>query len=336
MSLLLEHVLRVNLYLQPVQFLLAIVTNLLNIRILSSRTLRSSPCTYYFLAYTVYSLVYTCFVCPTQFLRGYHIDWASGHLGCKIHFYALFVFPFQAKVMLLLASFDRYCSSSKSRQLHSTSTIRKAKTMIVMGSIFAAVYMSPMAMIYEWNEASQKCALRSNLLVHLYTGSQFTFYYILTPILMITLGLLTISNIRRQSIRARPKTPTTTCRRRTEGQLARMLLLQVGVHVILVLPFGVIYTINAFDPSTRTSDALAIKYILILWQQCDYFVSFFLYVFSASIYRQELFRLWRSFRGREEVSSTKLLIHRHTLLLTDFPPITASLVTRIRLNAVFV
>ena len=205
MSSFLEHVLRANLYLQPLQFLLAIITNLLNIRVFSSRTLRSSPCAYYFLAYAVYSIAYTCFACPTQFLRGYHIDWAREQLGCKLHFYALFVFPVQAKMMLLLASFDRYCSSSKSRELHSTSTIQTAKTRIVVGSILTAVYMSPMLLIYHWNGASQKCSPRSNSLVHIYTGSQVIFYYLLTPLLTMTFGLLTISNIRRQSIRARPK-----------------------------------------------------------------------------------------------------------------------------------
>jgi hypothetical protein len=79
--------------------------------------------------------------------------------------------------------------------------------------------------------------------------------------------------------------------RRTEGQLARMLILQVSVHLVLTTPFGVTYTMNALIPSTRTPDILAIRYILVIWQQCDYFLSFFLYVFSGRVYRKQLLRI---------------------------------------------
>ena len=267
--------------------------------ILSSRVLRSSPCTHYFLAYAIFSIIYTCLACPTQFLRGYSIDWANERVGCKIHFYFLFVVPVQAKVMLLLASFDRYCSSSRSCQFSVESTIRTARISIVVGSIFTSVYMSPMLFIYHWNEESKTCTLRSNTLIYIYICSQIIFYYILTPLLMTVFGVFTILNIRHQSIRAKLMTPALR-HRRNEGQLARMLLLQVGIHLILILPFGVTYTINAFDPSTRTQNILAIRYILVLWQQCDYFVSFFLYVLSGSVYRKEFFRIYRSTLCRGE------------------------------------
>jgi hypothetical protein len=90
---------------------------------------------------------------------------------------------------------------------------------------------------------------------------------------MIIFGFLIILNIQQQSIRA--KILAASIQRRSEGQLARMLILQVSVHLILILPFGVTYSMNAFDPSTRTSNILAVRYILVMWQQCDYFLSFF-------------------------------------------------------------
>ena len=103
MSTFLEQVLQANVYVQPVQFTLVLITNLLNIRVLCSRVLRSSPCTYYFLIYSVASIVYNCLVCPTQFLRGLRIDWANTFVGCKIHYYIIFLPPFIARVMLVLA-----------------------------------------------------------------------------------------------------------------------------------------------------------------------------------------------------------------------------------------
>lgn len=290
MSELLKKALLANIVLQPIQFVLVLTTNLLNIRILSTRTLRSSPCSCYFLAYAIFSIVYNCFACPTQFLRGFHIDWARTRLGCPIHFYLLFLLPVQANVMLLLASFDRYCSSSQLRRLHSKSNLRTARLSITIGSILSAIYMLPMLFIYQWNEFDQRCSLQSNILIDLYSLNQLIFYYILAPILMIFFGILTIWNIRQQSIRAQILTKSIR-RRRTEGQLARMLILQISIHLILILPFGITYTMNAFDPSTRTSHVLAMRYILVMWQQCDYFLSFFLYVLSGRVYREEFFRM---------------------------------------------
>ncbi|CAF1172590.1 unnamed protein product [Rotaria sordida] len=290
MSKLLEQVLQANIYLQPVQFSLVTVINILNIRVLCSRALRSSSCTHYFLAYSIFSIIYNCLACLTQFLRGFSIDWATNRIGCKIHFYILFVIPFQANLMLILASFDRYYSSYKSHLLHSKSTIQTPRIIIVIGTIASAIYMSPMLVIYYWNETTRSCYLYTNTMIHIYIFSQIFLYYILAPLLMIIFGFLTISNIRRQSMGLIYLTVSMR-RRRTERQLTRMLLLQVGVHLILVLPFGIIYCMNALKPSTRTPDVLAIRYILLMWQQLDYFISFFLYFLSARIYREQLIYL---------------------------------------------
>ena len=290
MSSLLGEVLRINLYLQPIQFLLSVTGNLLNIRVLSSRTLRPSPCTYYLIAYAVYNILYTSLVSPSQFLRSFRIDWATDAVTCKVYYFLAFVFPVEAKMMLLLAAFDRYCSSSKSRQLHSTSNVRTAKISMLVGSISTAVYMSPMALVYYWNEINGVCEQYLSTLSNVYVFSQIVTLYVIVPCSLIGFGLATASNIRQRLNRIGVR-GITLRHGRTERQFCRVLFLQVTVHLVFVLPFGVIYAINAFYPSTRTANVLGIRYIFVLWQQCDYFASFFLYVFSASLYRHELFRI---------------------------------------------
>ncbi|CAF1226618.1 unnamed protein product [Adineta ricciae] len=288
MSKLLIQVLQANIYFQPIQFFLSIVTNLLNIRVFSSRTLSLSPCTHYLRAYAVFSIVYTCLACPTQFLRGFHIDWANTRVGCKLHFYFLFLFPFQANLMLILASFDRYCCSSKSFRICSKSTIRLARINIIVTIIISSIYMSPMLIIYKWNDRQLKCVLHTTILIRIYVFSQIFLYYMLAPMVMFTLGLLTISKIRRQSMHVKLVTASSIRRRRTEQQLTRMLLVQVIIHIILIFPFGVIYSMNSLNSSTQTADILAIRYIFVMWQQLDCFLSFFLYTLSGRVYRQEL------------------------------------------------
>ncbi|CAF0743815.1 unnamed protein product [Adineta steineri] len=320
MSKLLENVLIANIYLQPVQFSLSIITNILNIRILCSRSLRKSPCTHYFLAYAILSIIYTCLACLTQFLRGFYIDWANGKIGCKIHFYVLFLIPFQVNLMLILASYNRYCSSSKSRRIHSRDTIRTARIHIIFGTFISAIYMSPMLIIYNWIEIYHKCIPQINIITNIYTFSQVFLYYLLAPLLMIIFGFLTISNIGRQSARAKLLTVSIRRRRRTERQLSRMLLFQIIVHVILILPFGIIYYINILKPSTRTPNILAIRYISVMWQQCDYFVSFFLYVFSGRVYRQELSNLIRSNGFKSRRRQLRNDIQQFTLIPTSMLP----------------
>jgi hypothetical protein len=259
MSDIIEQVLQTNIYIQPIHFILIIFINILNIRILCCRVLRSSPCTHYFLAYAIFSIIYTCLLCPTQFVRGFSIFWAiHGKIPCKIHFYILFTVPYQANLMLILASFDRYSSSLNLRRFYSKSTVRIPRIVIILGTLCCVLYMLPMLVICNWDADSKKCLPRSNLIISIYIFSQVVMYYILTPLLMIVFGLLTIANIRRQSARARLRIAINRSRR-TEGQLTRMLLLQVGVHLILALPFSITYCMNSFIPSTQTPRMIAIR-----------------------------------------------------------------------------
>ena len=325
MSDIMQQVLRTNIYIQPFNFFLAIITNIFNIRILCSRALRPSPCTHYFLAYAVFSIIYTCLMCPTQFLRGFDINWANGKFGCKIHFYILFLIPVLANLMLIFASFDRYCSSLQSCRLHSKSTIRTARFTIIYGTVLSAIYMLPMLIIYNWNESIGKCEEKVNLLTIIYVFSQVFLYHILAPLLMFIFGLLTINNIRRQSTRAIPLMVSMRGRR-TEGQLTRMLILQVTVHMLLVLPFGVTYAINTFNPSTRTRNMIALRLAFATWQQCDYFVSFFLYIFSGSVYRRELFRILRF--NNDYNTPVQFFVGKRKDIYREMPRITATIKTR--------
>ena len=293
MSDIIEQVLRMNIYIQPLYFFLSITTNILNIWVLCSRALRASPCTHYFLGYAIFNLSYTCVICPTQFLRGFSINWANDKIGCKLYYYILFLIPFQANMMLILAAFDRFCSSSMVNRLHSSSTTQTTRFNILFVTILTAIYKFPILIIYSYNDHAHRCVSKKNILVNIYVSSQIYLFYILAPLLMCIFGLLTINNIHQQSKRAIPLT-TSMRGRRTEGQLARMLILQIVVHIILIFPYGVTYIMNAFISSTNTPTVIAIRLAFATWQQFDYFIAFFLYILSGKIYRREFFRIFRS------------------------------------------
>jgi len=305
---LLDKVLYANIYIQPIQFCLTILTNLINIRILLSRTLRSSTCTYYFLAYAICSIIYVCLASPTQFLRAFNIDWSEGKRTCQIFVYVLFIFPFQGNCMLILASIDRYfCSLSSTYRYHCRSTIKKTKKRILISIIFSSVCMLPMSFIYYQDDQTKKCTLQRTVLNLIYVFSQVTFYYILTPISMVIFGCLTIRNIRQRSLRIHLLRSSLQSRR-TNRQLIRMLILQTTVHLIFSLPFGFFYAIQSFFPMTQTRTILALRYMAVNWQQMNHFLSFFLYILSGNIYRREFQRIFSCYFCSN--SSVQLSVYR--------------------------
>lgn len=91
---------------QPMHFILTIITNILNIFVLSCRTLRSLPCSRYFLIYSVFSSLYTCVTCPVQVLSSYDILWTNTSVGCRIQSYIVQTLTLEANLMILLASID--------------------------------------------------------------------------------------------------------------------------------------------------------------------------------------------------------------------------------------
>ena len=317
MSNILEQIDRTTIYTQPLFFVLITITNILNICILRSPTLRLSPCTYYFLAYSVFSIIYISFLCPLQILRRFSIPWTNTQSGCRMQNFLLFTLALQTKLMLTLASFDRFCSSAKSVRLRSLSDIRTARSTITFAALLSIVYMSPMLIINNYDTSSKICRQYLYKIVIIYTSSQVIIYYILIPSLMIIFGLLTIYNIRQQP-RYLSTIVTGFRNRRSEGQLARMLLLQVGAHIIYSLPYGIIYIMNSVAPSTRTVTVIAIRQASVPWLQCDYFMFFFLYILSSSIYRQELFRkFYRSKPVRVSRQTEKYTNRRISITTND-------------------
>ena len=285
MATLLERIAQTNIYIQPIFFVLIVTTNLLNIYILRSSALRSSPCSYYFLAYSIFSIAYIICLCLSQLLRYFSIPWVDTSTGCRLGSFCLFTLVLQASLALALASIDRYCSSSTSIRLRSFSNKRTAKLIIFISTFLCVFYTLPLGFIYHYDVASDTCLTYSDIMASIYTISQLVIYYILVPLIMITAGFFTILNIRQQRNRIAPIIVFNR-NRRTEGQLARMLLLQVGVRVLLSLPYAITYIMMTFIPTTQSELLIAIQELTIDAVLCDYFIFFFLNILSGSIYRQ--------------------------------------------------
>ncbi|CAF4545405.1 unnamed protein product, partial [Rotaria socialis] len=163
--------------------------------------------------------------------------------------------------MLVLASYDRYCSSSHLYRLRSMSKIRKARFIIVTSTIIGIINILPILAIYHWEETLDICLQYSNLLINIYISSQILLYYISAPILMIIFGLLAICNTRKSIVRTGSQS-TNIRGRRTQKQLTQMLRLQMNIHLVLTVSFSVVYSMTALSPSTKTPNIIAVRYLL--------------------------------------------------------------------------
>ncbi len=293
-------------YSYSITTLFIVITSILNVCVLSRRTLRSSPCTYYFLASIPPILLYLIVAPVSMILQNRYGFYISGtSITCKICPYLIYTTSLLYGLMLACASIDRFCSSSISVRLRHLSQVRVARKIIIIIWILSLIYMSPFIFIYNYdptNTNTNKCMQSSTTttLTAVYLMSRVILYYFLIPICLIIFGLLTISNIRNQKRRVNPVNQT-NIHRRTEGQLARMLIIQVALYILFFTPSCIIYILVTFVPSMNTSYYATIRSLAGVWLQGGYFISFFLYVLTGKIYRQELKKMFKCDRIHNNV-----------------------------------
>jgi hypothetical protein len=154
------------------------------------------------------------------------------------------------------------------------------------------------------------CRIRADTIYkQVYPIMQMILFAIIAPVLMVLFGIMTIYNIKRVRV-----VPTAMSRhRRTENQLAVMLLLQVGTYIVLVVPTCVTYLILVFPNTIQTTSAFYFaRTISQLFLYFSFVTPFFLYLVSARTYRQELVQLvYRILRLRDENTTAHTLSTIH-------------------------
>lgn len=279
----------------PIIIVFGIMGNSLNIFIFTRRNLIGHACTLYFLALAVNNLFYTSVLLIFNLLAdGYRIAPAlQSNAFCKLFSYALNLMPTLSAYFIVLASIDRFCASSSKASYRRFSSVKMARRLILtMVNLFAAFFIGILFAFELRLDDGLGCTTRNNILFNqIFLFLEMIIYVMLAPLLMSLFGMLTICNTRRARIQPMGDTGR---HRRTESQLARMLIVQVGTHLILTLPFTTIFLMLVLPIPWR--GALVFRFIYITCKIPLYlsFVSpFFMYTLSAQVYREELNRLGR-------------------------------------------
>ncbi|CAF1652625.1 unnamed protein product [Adineta ricciae] len=278
-------------YISPIILIFTMIANIINIIVFSRGNLRSYSCSHYFLALAFASLIYMIVSPMILFLQyRFGISAITTSFGCRSMLFIIYSSSLLATLMLVCASIDRFFASSSSVRLRNLSNIRMAQILIIVITISVLIYISPFCIIYYWNFTTNRCTQLSSTIIIIYFTSRIIVYYILAPLVMGMFGLLTIHNIRSQIRRV--STINSRRHRRTESQLARMLIVQVTAYVFFSIPAAVTYILTTLVPSMNTSLINNIRSMTLLWQQGNYVFSTFVYILSGSIYREELKKIF--------------------------------------------
>ncbi|CAF1648689.1 unnamed protein product [Rotaria sp. Silwood1] len=264
----------------------------MNIAILGRYKMRKHACSLYFIALSINNLLYSTTIVVISLLGdGYQIRLSIRSLIlCKLITYFGTLLSALSSYFIVLASIDRWCASSSSIQRRNFSNVRTAKWLIFSFIIFFSfLFIISFIMADIDTNDTLSCRIRDNtVFIKTYSIFQFILYSCLAPLLMLIFGCMTICNVKQYHI----MTLTSTNYRRTESQLFRMLLVQVGVQILLTLPISLAGLLLSFSNMYQaTINFYSIFIICRVIFQMSYTTPFFLYIISSRTFRQEFIRL---------------------------------------------
>jgi uncharacterized membrane protein YidH (DUF202 family) len=276
----------------PVIIVLGVISNSVNIAVLSRSVLYNHACSRYFLALAGNNLfLSSAFLINRLLITGYQLDITKiSNLSCKLVQYVTGVAVVISPYFIILASIDRYCASSRNVQRRKFSNVRVAPWALVSVVVLVALYyINYLVLIDLRKDDSLGCAIRGDTIYKkVYPITQFFVFAIIPPCLMGLFGGMTICNMKH--VHSLPRVAARY--RRTENQLVRMLLLQVGIYIILTLPLSIAYIILVLPNSIKVTAKFQFAYLICqLFYYLSCVTSFILYFLSGDIYRKECIRL---------------------------------------------
>ena len=276
----------------PVIIICGVIGNSINITVLTRPVLYNHACSRYFLALASNNLfLSSVFLVNRLLITGYQLDVTKvSVLSCKLVQYVTGVCVVISPYFIVLASIDRYCASSRNVQRRKFSNVTVARWALVSVVVLVAVYyINYLVLIDLRKDDSLGCAIRGDTIYkQVYPITQFFVFTVIPPSLMGLFGGMTICNMKQ--VRLLPRVAARY--RRTENQLVRMLLIQVGIYIVLTLPLSTAYLILVLPNSIKVTPKFQFTYLICqLFYYLSFVTAFILYFLAADIYRRECIRL---------------------------------------------
>ena len=275
--------------LSPIIIILGVIGNTLNIIILMRPNFRHHSCCRYFLALSSNNLFYCLFQINFYLANAYSLDGQYVSLAsCKILQYIASSSSFLSPYFIVLASIDRFFSSSRHPHFRRLSSITMSHWSISTLLIFTGIFFINVLIFYDLRfDDGLGCNMRGDepykkafilIQVVLYAG--------LPPCFMVIFGVLTAWNLKQMKHFGRDPRNI----RRREIQFIRMLLIQIMSYLLFNVPLCILYLLLVLPFGYSPTDEFLFAYTILSYPfNFAYATPFLLYILSAKQYRNEFF-----------------------------------------------
>ena len=320
---------QLNRYFAILIFLFGVIGNLLNIFVLFQRPLRSNPCAWLFLVSSIAYLISILAGLLPRFLSTWDADLAStNQVLCKMRIFTFFTSITVAFWLIMLATVDRWISSSTNVNRRQKSTLKNAQRGVIVIIILSSLIEIQQIFCNEANLTNTplKCYSKT-VTCSIASDISFALITILFPLLlMLIFGLMIISNVRQTQARLQPinttnnshaNNNTTTIsnagqnqQRKRDRQLLIMLFVQVLVMLVLTGPIALskLYiTITRNRPKSALQNTIEnfIFGLFLLLANIAAGMPFYIYTLSGgTLFRKTLFDLIKTL-------ATKMMCQRN-------------------------
>lgn len=265
----------------------------------SRRSLRTTSCALYFRALSANDLLVLWYVIFSQWLIDqFNIDsTTASDWYCKLSQYIIYALYALSPYFLVLACFDRLCTSSTNIRLRNVATIRIASYLI---PLMILIILIAYGYIPYWCQlvivpSDTMCAIVDPTYRKVLAISLLLIYCLFPPFLMIICCTITFFLLRQQRHRIMPINQAR--QRHRDNQLLKMLFIYVTSTIVCISPFTITYFLEIYYHDNFTPLTNPLVRIFILLSNITYATSFYMYTLSTPFYRDEflnlLHRIWQ-------------------------------------------
>lgn len=278
-------------YTQPVLIILGTVGAIFNQILFSSRkSLRTSSCSFYFRALSANDLLVLYIYVLLQWLADqYRIDpTVQYEWYCKSKTFLQTGLYTLSPYLLVLACFDRLCTSSRNVRLRRLATIRVASIIIPCATIlvFATYAFIPVKYILVYLPTGPVCNIFDSLYTRILSILLVVNLGFLPPVLMIIFCILTLIFLRAQRRRIMPMNQARL--RRRDNQFIKMIVFYVVSHLICTIPFSAMLLLVVYQLPTPSATSILLFRLSVLLFNVSFSTSFYIYTLGTPFYRHEL------------------------------------------------
>jgi hypothetical protein len=281
-------------YTQPTVIVLGTLGAIFNqILFYKRKSLRTTSCSLYFRALSVNDLLVLYVYVLFQWLADQYgfdptrkYDWY-----CKVKTFLNSGLYTLSPYLVVLACFDRLCTSSTNTGLRRIASIRVASYVIPSAVIFVFVAYFHSLVWYQLvvTPYYSMCTVINPTYNKVIPAFLIIFLALLPPMLMMIFCGVTFVLLRQQRRRVMPINQARA--RQRDNQLLKMLSIYVVSHLVCTIPFSVTFIILVYQLSALSPTIILLLRCFILLFNLNFATSFYIYTLGTPFYRRELYSL---------------------------------------------